>query len=83
MQILWMLLIGGIIGAFAGYLTSRNVPMGWIGNVIAGIIGSWIGENFLGSFGPEIAGMSLLPSIIGAVIFVVVTSLIFSTMNKN
>lgn len=83
MGILWMLLIGGIIGAFAGYLTSRDLPMGWVGNIIAGIVGSWLGENLLGSFGPEIAGMALLPSIIGAVVLVLITSLIFSNMNKN
>lgn len=83
MHLLWMLLIGGIIGAFAGYLTSRNLPMGWVGNIIAGIVGSWLGENLLGSFGPEIAGMSLLPSIIGAVVLVLITSLVFSSMNKQ
>ena len=83
MGLLWTLLIGGIIGAFAGYLTSRNLPMGWVGNVIAGILGSWLGERLLGSFGPEIAGMSLLPSIIGAVVLVLITSLVFSSMNKK
>ena len=48
MDLLWTLLIGAIIGAFAGALTSRNLPMGWIGNIIAGIVGSWLGESLLG-----------------------------------
>lgn len=82
MQLIWQLLIGAIIGAVAGYLTSRDLPMGFIGNIIAGLIGSWLGESLLGSFGPEVAGMSLLPSIIGAVILVLLTSLIFSAVNK-
>ena len=82
METLWTLLIGGIIGAFAGYLTSRDLPMGWIGNIIAGLVGSWLGQSLLGSWGPSVAGMALLPSILGAVILVLITSLVFSGMKK-
>lgn len=82
MGLLWQLLIGAIIGAFAGYLTSRDLPMGWIGNIIAGLLGSWLGERLLGSWGPDLAGMALFPSIIGAVVLVLLASLIFSSMNR-
>lgn len=81
MGLIWQLLIGAVIGAVAGALTSRDVPMGWIGNILAGLIGSWLGEMLLGSWGPTIAGMALVPSIIGAVILVVITSMLFSRMN--
>lgn len=82
MDLLWTLLIGAIIGAVAGALTSRSLPMGWIGNIIAGIVGSWIGESLLGGWGPSLAGMAILPSIIGAVIFVFVVSAIMSATSK-
>ncbi len=82
MDLLWTLLIGAIIGAFAGALTSRNLPMGWIGNIIAGIVGSWLGESLLGGWGPELAGMAIVPSIIGAAILVIITSALFSGMKK-
>lgn len=82
MGLLWQLLIGAIIGAVAGALTSRDLPMGWIGNILAGLIGSWLGESLLGSWGPNIAGMALVPSILGAVILVVIVSMVFSNM-KN
>ncbi len=82
MSLLWQLLIGAIIGAVAGALTSRNLPMGWIGNILAGLIGSWLGEALLGGWGPSVAGMAIVPSIIGAVILVVITSMIFSNMNR-
>lgn len=78
MGLLWQLLIGAIIGAFAGALTSRGLPMGCIGNIVAGLIGSWLGERLLGSWGPQLAGMALAPSIIGAVILVSLVSLLFS-----
>lgn len=80
MSLLWQLLIGAIIGAIAGALTSRDVPMGWIGNIIAGLIGSWLGEMLLGVWGPEVAGMAIVPSIIGAVILVLITSMVFANM---
>lgn len=82
MELLWTLLIGAIIGAVAGYLTSRDLPMGFIGNILAGVIGSWLGERLLGTWGPELAGMALAPSIIGAVILVLIASLLFSGMKK-
>lgn len=82
MELLWTLIIGAVIGAVAGYLTSRDLPMGFIGNIIAGILGSWLGERLLGTWGPELAGMALAPSIIGAVVLVLVASLLFSGMKK-
>ncbi len=82
MGLLWQLLIGAIIGAIAGALTSRDLPMGWIGNIVAGLVGSWLGEMLLGGWGPEIAGMAIVPSIIGAVILVLITSMLFSNKNR-
>lgn len=50
--------------------------MGWIANIIAGLVGSALGQALLGSWGPSLAGMALVPSIIGAVILVLIVSLI-------
>lgn len=82
MHTLWTLLIGAVIGSVAGYLTSRNLPMGWVGNIVAGLLGSWLGERLLGSWGPHVAGMAIVPSIIGAVVLVLLTSLILSNTQK-
>ncbi len=40
--------------------------MGWIANIVAGLVGSSIGEAVLGSWGPQLAGMAIIPSIIGS-----------------
>lgn len=40
MGIIWTLIVGAIIGAVAGALTSRGAAMGWISNILAGLIGS-------------------------------------------
>ncbi|WP_426291480.1 GlsB/YeaQ/YmgE family stress response membrane protein, partial [Lactiplantibacillus plantarum] len=48
----------------------------------AGLVGSSIGEAILGSWGPQLAGMAIIPSIIGAVIVVAVVSF-FVGKSKN
>lgn len=52
--------------------------MGWIANIVAGRIGSAIGQGILGNWGPSLTGMALIPSIVGAVIFVAVVSFFFN-----
>ena len=74
MHWLWALIIGAIIGAIAGAITSKGKSMGWIANILAGLIGSWLGQSLLGTWGPSLAGMALVPSILGAVIVVAVVS---------
>lgn len=49
---LWVLIVGAIIGAIAGALTKNGGSMGWISNILAGLIGSSLGEALLGAWGP-------------------------------
>ena len=81
MHWLWVLIIGAIIGAIASAITNKGKSMGWISNIIAGLVGSAIGEAILGSWGPQLAGMAIVPSIIGGVIVVAITSFILTRMN--
>lgn len=71
---LWSIIVGGLIGLVAGGVTKKGGSMGVIANVLAGLIGSSVGQSLLGSWGPSLAGMALLPSIAGAVIVVSVVS---------
>ena len=75
---IWTLIIGAIIGSIAGAIVGRQKKSGCFFNIAAGLIGSWIGSRLLGDWGPHLADMALIPSIIGAVIFVAVVSAIFS-----
>jgi len=72
MGLLWSLIIGAVIGAIAGAITGRGNS--WIANIVAGLVGSALGQALLGSWGPSLAGMALVPSIIGAVILVLIVS---------
>lgn len=80
---IWVLIIGGIIGLLAGAITKRGGSMGWISNIIAGLIGSSLGQWLLGSWGPQLAGMALFPSLIGAIILVLLVSMVLGFWKKN
>ncbi|OWC06915.1 hypothetical protein A8G17_31965, partial [Escherichia coli] len=76
MGLIWTLIVGALIGVIAGALTKKGGSMGWIANIAAGLVGSSVGQALLGSWGPSLAGMSLIPSVIGAVIVVMITSFV-------
>ncbi|MGR8838485.1 GlsB/YeaQ/YmgE family stress response membrane protein [Leuconostoc falkenbergense] len=80
---IWSLIVGAIIGAIAGALTNRGESMGWISNIIAGLVGSAIGQALLGHWGPDLAGMAVIPSIIGAVILVLLVSAVLGIWRKQ
>ena len=74
---LWSIIVGGFIGFLAGAITNKGGAMGIIANVVAGLIGSSVGQSLFGTWGPSLAGMSLIPSVLGAVIVVAVVSFFF------
>lgn len=79
---IWSLIVGGLIGFVAGMITKKGGSMGIIANIVAGLVGAPVGEELLGSWGPSLAGMHIVPSVIGAVIVVSVVSILFGK-SKN
>mgnify|MGYP000893018679 CR=1 FL=1 len=74
---IWSIIVGGFIGFIAGGITKKGGAMGIIANIIAGLVGSSVGQALFGSWGPKLAGMALIPSILGAVIVIAVVSFFF------
>ncbi|MES9793100.1 GlsB/YeaQ/YmgE family stress response membrane protein [Priestia megaterium] len=70
MEILWMLIVGGIIGWLAGLITGRDVPGG-------------LGGLILGSWGPVIGGFAIIPAIIGSIILVLIVSFLLRKMGQK
>jgi uncharacterized membrane protein YeaQ/YmgE (transglycosylase-associated protein family) len=56
--------------------------MGWVSNIVAGLIGSAIGQGLLGHWGPSLAGSALMLSIIVAVILILIVSMVFGRVRK-
>ena len=73
-DMLWSIIVGGVIGLIAGSITKKGGSMGVIANIVVCLVGSSVGQSLLGTWGPSLAGMALFPSIIGAVIVVAVVS---------
>ncbi|MFC3931897.1 GlsB/YeaQ/YmgE family stress response membrane protein [Streptococcus dentapri] len=71
---IWSLIVGALIGMIAGAITNKGSSMGCLANIFAGLAGAWVGQTLLGYWGPQLAGMAIIPSIIGAVIVVAVIS---------
>lgn len=71
---LLVLIIGFLIGTIAGTTINKKEAMGWIANIAAGLVGSWIGQVFFGSWGPQFYDVAIFPSIIGALILVLMIS---------
>ena len=74
---IWSIIVGGFIGFVAGGITKIGGAMGIISNVIAGLVGSSVGQSLFGTWGPSLGGMALIPSILGAVIVVTIVSIFF------
>ena len=60
---IWSIIVGGLIGLVAGNFTKKRGSMGIVANVLAGLVGSSVGQFFLGSWGPRLADMALIPSV--------------------
>lgn len=75
MDVIWFLLIGLIAGFIARALVPGPDPMGWLGTMVLGIVGSLVGGTlaallFGGTLALSAAG--IIGSIIGAIIVLIV-----------
>jgi len=68
------LFVAGIIGWIADAIVPGRLPYGWLGAIVAGVVGSWIGGLILGGFGPDIAGIAIIPALLGAIILAFIAS---------
>ena len=81
-MIYWIsvLIVGAIIGLLPGVITARGGSMGFLANIIAG---STLGQALFGAWGPQMAGMAIVPSVLGAVILVLVVSFVLGFFNRK
>ena len=77
------LVVAAVCAWIAEYLVPGRIPGGFFTAAIVGIIGAWIGGNLLGSIGPSLEGVSLLPTIVGSAILVFLLALISRALRGN
>jgi uncharacterized membrane protein YeaQ/YmgE (transglycosylase-associated protein family) len=71
------LVMAFIVGWLADKIVPGKLPFGWLGAIVAGLLGSWLGGIILGDIGPTIGGISLIPALVGAIILAFVADLVF------
>lgn len=76
----YSIIIGGLAGWIASLIMKTDAQMGWIKNILAGIIGGGIGRWIAGLAGFQATGgiiNDLLVGILGAVVLIWIVNLIF------
>lgn len=74
MDLIVKLVVGGLVGWLASIVMKTNAQMGWIANVLVGVVGSAIGFWIAGALGIAAGGgiLRFLVAIGGAVLLIVV-----------
>ena len=71
MGIIGWIIVGLIAGASARWIMPGPDPMGWLGTIVLGVVGSLVGGtllNLLTGGGLELSAAGILGSILGALI---------------
>ncbi len=76
-----MLIAAALIGSVADLVVPGDLPFGWVGALIAGLVGAWTGIALLGDWGSSLGGLALIPGIIGAIVLAFVVRLLLGTTN--
>ena len=74
MNLIISLIIGGVVGWLASIIMKTNAQMGWIANVLVGVVGSALGFWIAGALGIAAGGgiLRFLVAIGGAVLLIVI-----------
>lgn len=81
MSIIGWIIIGAVAGWLASMVTGRNESMGWVKNILAGIVGAFVGGLVYGlitgdDFTAEFNIGTLLVATIGAIIVLLVINFV-------
>lgn len=84
MSIIAWLLVGAIAGWIAGMLVPGDEGYGWIGAVIAGIVGAFVGGFLLGAITNEdwTTGFNL-PTIFAAIVGAIIVVFVWRAIAKR
>jgi uncharacterized membrane protein YeaQ/YmgE (transglycosylase-associated protein family) len=77
------LFMAGLIGWAADLVAPGELPGGWLGAVLTGIIGGFLGRLILGDFGPHLFGYHVIPAFVGAVIVAFAAQLLMGKQGRR
>lgn len=81
------LLVAGVIGWLADLVVPGELPGGWVGAVIAGLVGGFIGRALFHwlnwGTGFPVFGVDVIPAFVGAVIVAVAAELLTNSRRRR
>lgn len=77
------LVVAAVCAWIAECVVPNNMPGGIVTNAIIGVIGAFIGGHIMGAFGPSLAGVALVPTILGSAILVFGCALLSSLFRRR
>ncbi len=77
-----MLVAAALIGWVADLVVPGDLPFGWVGAIIGGLVGAWIGTVLLGDWGPSLGDLALIPVIIGAIVLAFVVRFLLGSASR-
>ncbi len=60
-----------------------SIPGGFFPSVIFGVIGAWAGTSLMGALGPSLAGVPLIPAIVGSALVIFLFSFFTGRMRHG
>ena len=72
---IWAIIIGALVGFIASKISGNDAEMGWLANIIVGILGGFVGSWLFGVLGFNTTGGTLyqiLMGVVGAVILLAI-----------
>lgn len=82
-----MLVMLGIIGWVIDLIVPGKMPYGWLGGVVAAIIGGLLGGWLLGTWGPSatFSGWTLafIPALLGGIIFAFIVRFVMGMQGRR
>lgn len=82
-SLILFLVVAGVCAVIAEAIVPGRIPGGFLVAAVVGVIGAWVGGTLLGSFGPALAGVSLIPAIIGSALLVFLLSLLSGVLVRR
>jgi uncharacterized membrane protein YeaQ/YmgE (transglycosylase-associated protein family) len=78
-HLLILLIVGAVVGLIAERLVNRSLPYGWMGAIVAGLLGAWLMTDVLHIIiAPQVSvvGIPIVSGILGAMIVIFLFSLV-------
>lgn len=76
------LIVTIIIVAIVERVSKTNLPYGWLGNIVAGLVGGFLGQVVLGQWGLSVAGVYVIQTFLGSLAFILIAKWVLGMLGK-